>query len=146
MLYLQHGKSKGWDDSSADTKNSKSLSFTPGFCYQKNSEYRRPSKTRHWASTEGFWDYFFYLLNSSSLFGHENSDCISLWQSVPIWKDKLNECTAPPPFFIGHLSLHIKTHMSGGLDVCAFWQLKPTKEAIQSHISKANVSHLAFWF
>lgn len=22
-------------------------------------EYRRPSKTRHWVSTEGFWDYFF---------------------------------------------------------------------------------------
>lgn len=32
-----------------------------GFCYQKNSEYRRPSKTRHWVSTEGFWDYFFSL-------------------------------------------------------------------------------------
>lgn len=42
-----------------------------------------------------------------------------------------------PPFFIGHLSLHLKTHVWGS-DICAFWQLKPTKEAILSYISKAT--------
>lgn len=36
MWYLQHGRSKGWEDS-ADAKNRKRPSFTAGFCYPKNS-------------------------------------------------------------------------------------------------------------
>lgn len=36
MWYLQHGRSKGWEDS-ADAKNRKCPSFTAGFCYPKNS-------------------------------------------------------------------------------------------------------------
>lgn len=36
MWYLQHGRSKGWEDS-ADANNRKCPSFTAGLCYPKNS-------------------------------------------------------------------------------------------------------------
>lgn len=65
MWYLQHGRSKGWEDS-ADANNRKRPSFTMGFCYQKNSvSTADPPKQDIGCPLRDFGIIFFHSLSSS---------------------------------------------------------------------------------
>lgn len=65
MWYLQHGRSKGWEDS-ADANNRKCPPFTMGFCYQKNSvSTADPPKQDIGCPLRDFGITFFHSLSSS---------------------------------------------------------------------------------
>lgn len=107
MWYLQHGSSKGWEDS-ADANIRKCPSFTVGFCYQKNSvSAADPPKQDIGCPQRDFGIIFF--TRSPPNWGHENVDCISLWESMPVLEDKVGECAAVAPFH--RPTLHINSHM-----------------------------------
>lgn len=102
VIFADMEDAKGWEDS-AEANNSKSPSFSVGFCYRKNSASTADPPKQDIGCPLGDFGITLFT-HSPPRCRHENVDCISLWQSMPILEDKVIECATPPPdprFLVG---------------------------------------------